>query len=305
MFYQIKETLEECSVESIAGREYQYVAVVTRKEYEKMVDVFDMGIDLDFDFDNVAVTRIQVNYDSLTGCFAIPDVEVEDVSHRVLFFAIDERGIVFIDEDQTAMKMIDAIKARKKWKFPSLERFIYDFLECIISKDLMLLENYEKELDKLEDSILDGKLDDVMERIVEIRSLMMDFRMHYEQLIDVAQELEENENNFFSAKKLRFFRLINERVGRLLDIVSSLREHTILIRDLYNAQMEEKQNRNMAYLTVVATIFTPLTLITGWFGMNFKYMPELNQPWAYPVVGAVCILIAVVSLIIFKKKKWL
>lgn len=305
MFYQIKETLEACAVEDLGSREYQYVALVTREEYDKMSDVFDMGIDLDFGFENIAVTRIQVNYDSLTGCFAIPDVENEDVSHRVFFFAIDERGIVFIDDDGTAQKMVDTIIARKKWKFPSLERFIYDFLECIISKDLMILEQYELELDKLEDAILDGKLDDVMERIVEIRSLMMDYRMHYEQLIDVAQELEENENNFFSAKKLRFFRLINERVGRLLDIVSSLREHTILIRDLYNAQMEEKQNRNMAYLTVIATIFTPLTLITGWFGMNFKYMPELNWPWAYPLVGLVCVLIAVACLIIFKKKKWL
>jgi len=305
MFYQIKETLEECEVEALKNREYQYVALVTREEFESMTDVFDMGIDLDFGYENVAVTRIQVNYDSLTGCFAIPDVEVDDISHRVIFFAIDERGIVFIDEDGTAQKMIDTIKARKKWKFPSLERFIYDFLECIICNDLILLEGFEKELDKMEDSILDGKLDDVMERIVEIRSLMMDFRIHYEQLIDVAQELEENENNFFSAKKLRFFRLINERVGRLLDIVSSLREHTILIRDLYNAQMEEKQNRNMAYLTVIATIFTPLTLITGWFGMNFKYMPELEQPWAYPIVGIVCVLIAVACLIFFKKKKWL
>ncbi|MCQ2494734.1 MAG: magnesium transporter CorA [Lachnospiraceae bacterium] len=305
MFYQIKETLTECTADELNSKEYQYVAVMKREEYEKKADLFDMGIDLDFGFENTAVTRIQVNYDSLTGCFAIPDVEVEDISHRVIFFAIDERGIVFICEDGTAQKMIDVIKARKKWKFPSLERFIYDFLECIVSDDLMLLEKYEKELDKMEDSILDGKLDDVMERIVEIRSLVMDFRVHYEQLMDVAQELEENENNFFSSKKLRFFRLINERVGRLLDIVSSLREHTILIRDLYNAQMEEKQNRNMAYLTVIATIFTPLTLITGWFGMNFRYMPELDQPWAYPLVAVVCVAIAVVSLIIFKKKKWL
>lgn len=305
MFYQIKETLEECSVEELSSKEYQYVALVSREEFESMTDVFDMGIDLDFGFDNIAVTRIQVNYDSLTGCFAIPDVEVDDISHRVFFFAIDERGMVFIDDDGTAQKMIDTIKARKKWKFPSLERFIYDFLEGIVCNDLILLEQFEKELDKMEDTILDGKLDDVMERLVEIRSLMMDFRIHYEQLMDVAQELEENENNFFSAKKLRFFRLINERIGRLLNIVSSLREHTILIRDLYNAQLEEKQNRNMAYLTVIATIFTPLTLITGWFGMNFKYMPELDQPWAYPIVGIICVLIAIVCLIIFKKKKWL
>lgn len=305
MFYQIKETLVECDVETLESMEYPYVAVVKREEFDKYANIFDFGIDMDFGFDNIAVTRIQVNYDSLTGCFAIPDVINEDETHNVFFFAIDEKGMVLIDENDTAQKLIDNVKARKKWKFPSLERFIYDFLESIVANDLIMLEKYEKELDAMEDSILDGKLDDIMERLVEIRGIVMDFRIHYEQLMDVAQELEENENHFFSDKKLRFFRLINERIGRLMGIVTSLREHTIMIRDLYHAQMEEKQNKNMAFLTIIATIFTPLTLITGWFGMNFKYMPELNQPWAYPAVAIVCVVIAIVSLIIFKKKKWL
>jgi len=305
MFYKINETLEECSIESIADGKFQYVALVTREEFEKNASVFDLGIDLDFNFDNVSVTKIQVNYDSLTGSFAIPKVIKDDVSHNVFSFAIDEKGMVLIDDGDTAKIILDKIKARKKWKFPSLERFIYDFLESIVGEDLMLLEAFEKELDSMEDKILDGHLEDVMERVVEIRGIVMDYRIHYEQLMDVAQELEENENHFFSDKKLRFFRLINERIDRLLGIVASLREHTIMIRDLHNAQMEEKQNKNMAYLTIIATIFTPLTLVTGWFGMNFKYMPELEQPWAYPLVAVVCVLIAVISLIFFKLKKWL
>jgi len=60
----------------------------------------------------------------------------------------------------------------------------------------------------------------------------------------------------------------------------------------------------MSFLTIIATIFTPLTLITGWYGMNFKYMPELDWPYSYPIVFGVCVLIASTILIILKKKKW-
>lgn len=303
MFYQIKETLIECDIKDIKDRNYPYVALVTKKEFEKNSQIFDMGIDLELEEEPDGITSIQVNYDSLTGSFAIP--VLGSYEHHEFYFAIDERGIAFIDDDGTAQKLINKIKASKKWKFPSLERFIYDFLESIVSGDLIHLEKYEKELDSMEDRILAGKTEGVMERLVDIRSDIMDFRIHYEQLIDLAQELEENENNFFSKKNLRFFRLFNERAGRLLDIASYIREHTILVRDLYNAHLDEKQNKNMAYLTVIATIFTPLTLITGWFGMNFRYMPELNQVWAYPLVAGVCLAIAVISIIIFKKKKWI
>jgi magnesium transporter len=77
------------------------------------------------------------------------------------------------------------------------------------------------------------------------------------------------------------------------------------VRDLYHAQLEVRQNRIMTLLTVVTTIFMPLTLIAGWYGMNFRYMPELEWRLGYPVVIAVSVLIVVFCLIFFKKKKWL
>ena len=85
----------------------------------------------------------------------------------------------------------------------------------------------------------------------------------------------------------------------------SLRDYTMQLRDLYKAHLDLKQNRIMTVLTVVTTIFMPLTLIVGWYGMNFRYMPELEWQWSYPVVIAASVVIVVVSLIFFKLKKWL
>ena len=142
-------------------------------------------------------------------------------------------------------------------------------------------------------------------RVNEIRSAVRELRVHYEQLIDMTQELEENENGFFREENLRYIHLFMNRMQRLHDTAASLRDHTMQVRDLYHGQLEVRQNHTMTLLTVVTTIFMPLTLIAGWYGMNFRYMPELEWRWGYPIVIAVSIVIVVVSLIFFKKKKWL
>lgn len=100
-------------------------------------------------------------------------------------------------------------------------------------------------------------------------------------------------------------RLFSSRVSRLHDIVNSLLDYTNQIRDTYQSRLDVKQNRIMTVLTVVTTVFMPLTLIVGWYGMNFKYMPELDSVWGYPVVIMVSLLIVVISLVFFKRKRWL
>ena len=94
-------------------------------------------------------------------------------------------------------------------------------------------------------------------------------------------------------------------MDRLYATASSLRDYTLQIGDLNKAHLELKQNHIMTILTVVTTIFMPLTLITGWYGMNFRYMPELDSVYAYPMVFGTCVLIIIFSLVYFKKKKWL
>ena len=130
-------------------------------------------------------------------------------------------------------------------------------------------------------------------------------RTHYEQLIDLGQELEENENNFFKQENLRYFRLFLNRMARLYDKSTSIQDYTMQIRDIYKAHLDIKQNRIMTILTVITTIFLPLTLIVGWYGMNFRYMPELEWRWGYPLIIGISILIVVISILYFKKKKWL
>lgn len=306
MYYVIKETLEKRAEFNLARTKDQYVICLTSKEWAEQKDSFDIGMEFEPKLSEIFVTQAELNYDSITGTFCIPNKLNFSQKDQQFAFALDEKGIIFIDDSGAAKKMVKKIADTKKWRFPSLERFIYDFLNQFIQDDLSLIKQYERELDCMEDAIeKDGSDVSISKRTNEIRGDIRDLIDHYEELADFGQVLEENENNFFKPDNTRYFRLFLDRIDNLRDASKSVRDLTIQIRDLYKTQLDIKQNHIITVLTVVTTIFMPLTLIVGWYGMNFAYMPELESPIAYPVIIIICLLIIIISLIYFKKKKWL
>lgn len=305
MYYIIGEKLMECSKEELLSTTEQYVALLTSKQWEEEKNLYKMGIDFEPKTTDIHVTKAEENYDSITGSFFIPDRKDIQSKEKKFAFALDEKGIVFIDDSNEARKMIRKIRARKKWRLPSLERFIYDFLNEIIRDDFRLIENLELELDQMEDSIIEENDEHYSYRVNEIRADIRDLKKHYEQLLDLGEVFEENENRFFREENLRYFRLFINRVERLRDLSNSIRDYTIQIRDVYKTHLDIKQNHIMTLLTMVTTVFTPLMLIVGWYGMNFKYMPELEYQVSYPIVFISCIIISLLVLWFFRKKKWL
>ena len=302
--YLIGEKLKSCGEAELHSGP-QYVAVATGAEWREKRESFDLGIDMEAEFADRHETRAIPNIDSLTGCFLVPDRGNLSGLEHSFAFALDEKGIVIIDDEGFARELVSRIGRTKKWRLPSLERFIYDLLEELIGGDLNLLESIEKRLDRAEKEMLEGDVKEFPKELNDIRGDLLDLRVHYEQLIDLGQELEENENNFFREENLRYFRLFTERVMRMKDTVTGLRDYVVQLRDLVQSQLSVKQNSIMTLLTVITSIFLPLTLIAGWYGMNFKYMPELDKPYAYPVVIGICLLIVIGCLIWFKKKKWM
>ena len=143
-----------------------------------------------------------------------------------------------------------------------------------------------------------------MRELTDIRGELRDLRTHYAQLMDLSQELEENENSFFKEDNERYFHLVFQRVQSLHEMTSSLADYTSHIRDLNQAQIDMKQNKIMTILTVVTSIFMPLTLITGWYGMNFQSMPEFAWKYGYVYVIALSVLVVTVLSLLGKRKKW-
>ena len=303
MYYLIKEVLEKCTEKDIASGDYQYVITLNQDEWS--VKRSEYGSSIDLDLGDMRYTKAIVNHDYLTGTFSIPRRNTILNDFDSFAFALDGRGIILICDSDYIDNVLESIRLTKKWSFPSLERFLYDLIEFTIAGDTDYLADIELKLNSIEDKVEKDEIELFPPELNDLRGSLLDLKAHYRQLTDLCQEFEENENEFFKDENLRYFRLIMARVDRLYDTLDSQREYISQIRDLIQNRLSEKQNRIMTLLTVITTIFIPLTLITGWYGMNFKYMPELNYRISYPLVLVVCILIAVSCLIYFKKKKWM
>lgn len=303
MFYKIDSFFDETTYEQCNQENIPFIGIVSNEEFKN--NHYGMNIDRELDVSNIFNSKVESNGEALTGTLFVPDRK--DMNQSVLNcgFAIDSHGILFIDDQEKVLSYIQNIRKTKKHQSPSLERFLYDFLESLIEDDLQVLETCNEDMELIETNILDGQFNDVMSVLTHIRNQLRLFWGHYEQLIDIGEKLEENENDLFDENNLKYFKLFVERLDRRQNLVSSLRDHTAQIRDLYQSQLDVRQNKTMTVLTVVTTIFLPLTLIAGWYGMNFKYMPELGQSWGYPGVIILCIIIIVFNLWFFKKKNLL
>ena len=207
------------------------------------------------------------------------------------------------DENESTLAMFEA--ALKKYKDSiTLEKIIFAYFERMINGDNKILESMGNRITALEENMINAVPDNMINRqIFRFKKELLTFRDYYEQLIDVGEELQENENHLFSEEDLKYIRLFTGKVNRLLGSVMSLMDMAVQLREVYEATLDINLNSIMKVFTVITTIFLPLTVITGWYGMNFNFMPELQWRYGYLYVIVFGIVIVSVCIVYFKKKK--
>ena len=249
------------------------------------------------------VGKAEVRSDCLSGTLALPRGG-RDGARLGCGYLVTKSRVVLVDDSETMVTQLRRIVKEKRLTRKSVGRFLYDLFELLIARDLHHLEEIEDRAGKLEDRVLAGELDDFSAPMSTLRKETMAWYRYYSQLDDVACELRENENGFFSAEECGMFRLFEERVIRLREESQLLREYCTQLQSLFQSEIDIRQNRIMQILTIVTTIFLPLSLLAGWYGMNFSGMPELHWKYGYPAIIALSIAVVALSLWICKKKKF-
>ena len=170
-------------------------------------------------------------------------------------------------------------------------------------KDDIIFDSIEKEIMDLEQALIATEKRDCVSEIISLRKRLMVLKKYYEQFLNVLDILVENENGIFDGKTLRSFKMLYRRTERRFQNVLNLREYVTQVRESYEAEVDISLNTTMKIFTVVTTIFLPLTLIVGWYGMNLK-MPEYGWKYGYLFVGLLSLTCIAGIIIFFKRKKW-
>ena len=204
----------------------------------------------------------------------------------------------------TRNKFMSAVR-----KFPAstltLEKILAAFLDALTANDTRFLEERGNEIAELEGDVLKDNTDnDFSLDLLALKKDMLVIHNYYEQLIDITEALEENENNIFDSEDLMYISNIANKIVRLREDVDSLSSTINHLQDAYSSSLDLKLNHTMKVFTVLTSIFFPLTIITGWYGMNFHHMPELAWRYGYVYVIALSVVVVAVLMLIGKKKKW-
>jgi len=218
-----------------------------------------------------------------------------------LFLVVDIR-----DSDGSTKRAFEAVLKRFPTATVTLEKLVFAFLDAMIEGDAKLLEDMEFSLSAPEERVLQGDAEDgfIAFLLAERRKLLL-LRNYYEQLIDVGKALEENENDIFTDKDLRYFKIFTDKAERLERNVRSLYEQLMQLREAYQSMLDIRLNNIMKIFTVLSAIFLPLTLITGWYGMNFVGMPELLWRYGYLYVILLSATVALICIGVFKRRHWM
>ncbi|MFR2128882.1 MAG: CorA family divalent cation transporter [Eubacterium ventriosum] len=129
----------------------------------------------------------------------------------------------------------------------------------------------------------------------------MKLHHYYVQLEGILQDLEDDISDLISNEAKEYFNILIRKITMFGHESEQIWEYTSQIRDIYQQQLDVHQNAVMKFLTVVTTLFMPLTLIVGWYGMNFEHMPELEFKYSYPIV-LVLVFFLLLLCVIFKRK---
>ena len=180
----------------------------------------------------------------------------------------------------------------------------YSLLDAIVDHNFTILEHYGQTLERLEDQVMEGPSTDIIHRIHQIKRELLMLRRHVWPMREVVGALQREEFKFISKVTRLFLRDAYDHCVQVLDVVETYREIASGLADTHMTVVGNRMNEVMKTLTMVATIFIPISFLAGVFGMNFDDIPGLHSPWAFVVFCVVCVAVAGGMLAWFRRKGW-
>lgn len=181
----------------------------------------------------------------------------------------------------------------------------YSLIDSIVDNYFVVLEKLGEKIEAAEEELVAKPTRDTLQVIHHLKRVMLFLHKAVWPLREVVGALERGETELVKEQTGVYLRDVYDHVIQVMDTTETYRDILSSMLDIYLSSISNRMNEVMKVLTIISTLFMPLTFLAGLYGMNFKYMPELEQPWGYPAVLVIMVFAVLAMVYFFKKKKWI
>ncbi|MFH1721854.1 MAG: magnesium/cobalt transporter CorA [Candidatus Altiarchaeota archaeon] len=239
--------------------------------------------------------------------------ETKEIKSEQLSLILGSNFVISFQE--TIGDVFDIVRERirkgKRIRKLGPDYLTYALLDAVVDSYFVILENLGEHIEDLEDELITDPSQETLHEIHALKREMLYLRKSVWPLREVISTLERSESKLIKKSTLIYMRDVYDHTIQVIDTIETYRDMVAGMLDTYLSSLSNRMNEVMKVLTIIATIFIPLTFIAGVYGMNFNpeasplNMPELNWYWGYPTVWIVMLIVAVTMIVYFKKKNWL
>ncbi len=230
--------------------------------------------------------------------------EVETMELNI-FLSKNFMVTLFLDENMPPVqKLWNQVQKDERLTQNGTDFLCYRLLDFMVDDYLPVLDYLDEEIELMEDQVVERPTPHLLERILTLKHALISLRRIMAPQRELLNRLSRGEFMVIDEKTRIYFRDIYDHMVRFQDLIETLRDIVTGAMDIYLNSTSLRLNEVMKALTIVSTIFLPLSFVAGVYGMNFDLMPELRWAWGYPMVWLVFVIIVVGMLTFFKRRGW-
>jgi len=220
------------------------------------------------------------------------------------------KNFVISFQEQHEGDVFDSIRSRirdTRWRARKLgaDYLAYALTDAVVDNYFVILEKLGENIETVEEHLVKSPDEHILRQIYLLKRELIMLRKSVWPLREVINLMQKSESKTITKTTNVFLRDLYDHTIQVMDTIETMRDILTGILDIYMSGISNRLNSIMKVLTIIATIFIPLTFIAGVYGMNFDWFPELRQKWGYPAALALMAAVAGVMLIFFRRKKWI
>jgi len=236
------------------------------------------------------------------------DEDTLEVIAKQISIVLGSNFVVSLQETEEAIfePILERIRNKRgKIRQMHSDYLAYALLDAIVDNYFSVIEKFSSKIELLEDELVEDPTQKTLNEIHHLKRDMIVLRKSIWPIREVISHLDRGQFSLINENTKIYIRDLYDHTIQVMETVETYRDMLSGMLDIYLSSVSNRMNEVMKVLTVITTIFIPLSLSAGIYGMNFQFMPELGIPWSYPVILIVMIIIGVLMIAMFRKKKWL